>query len=171
MSGPVEAMFTAFLAALWAFNGWWLGRRRRASTRRSRGRRRTSPWDGRSPPPSPSQARARNELLRYVHPANEPLLIAGIGTMGMEGAYGAMGDGEVDLARAEEALQLLKTRQISGLRNALKLRDTGRLFSGATDVAVSVDLARSIGLEFGPRVVLMTGAAVSFPRARCIRPA
>jgi AAA family ATP:ADP antiporter len=27
MSGPVEAMFTAALAALWAFNGWWLGRR------------------------------------------------------------------------------------------------------------------------------------------------
>jgi AAA family ATP:ADP antiporter len=27
MSGPVEAMFTAGLAALWAFNGWWLGRR------------------------------------------------------------------------------------------------------------------------------------------------
>jgi ATP:ADP antiporter, AAA family len=27
MSGPVEAMFTAFLAALWAFNGWWLGKR------------------------------------------------------------------------------------------------------------------------------------------------
>ena len=31
-----------------------------------------------------AEARARNELLRYVHPANEPLLIAGIGTMGME---------------------------------------------------------------------------------------
>lgn len=30
--------------------------------------------------------------------------------------------------------------------------------TGATDVAVSVDLARSIGLEFGPRVVLMTAA-------------
>jgi AAA family ATP:ADP antiporter len=27
MSGPVEALFTAGLAALWAFNGWWLGRR------------------------------------------------------------------------------------------------------------------------------------------------
>jgi AAA family ATP:ADP antiporter len=27
MSGPVEAMFTAGLAALWALNGWWLGRR------------------------------------------------------------------------------------------------------------------------------------------------
>jgi AAA family ATP:ADP antiporter len=27
MSGPVEAMFTAGLAALWAINGWWLGRR------------------------------------------------------------------------------------------------------------------------------------------------
>jgi AAA family ATP:ADP antiporter len=27
MSGPVEALFTAALAALWAFNGWWLGRR------------------------------------------------------------------------------------------------------------------------------------------------
>ena len=31
-----------------------------------------------------AEARARNELLRHVHPANEPLLIAGIGTMGME---------------------------------------------------------------------------------------
>lgn len=31
-----------------------------------------------------AEARARNELLRYVHPANEPLLIAGVGTMGME---------------------------------------------------------------------------------------
>ncbi|UJR81337.1 threonine dehydratase [Sandaracinus amylolyticus] len=31
-----------------------------------------------------AEARARNELLRYVHPANEPLLIAGIGTMAME---------------------------------------------------------------------------------------
>jgi hypothetical protein len=27
MSGPVEALFTAGLAALWALNGWWLGRR------------------------------------------------------------------------------------------------------------------------------------------------
>jgi len=27
MSGPVEALFTAGLAALWAINGWWLGRR------------------------------------------------------------------------------------------------------------------------------------------------
>jgi|SRR5882672_1653275 len=27
MSGPVEALFTAGLAGLWAFNGWWLGRR------------------------------------------------------------------------------------------------------------------------------------------------
>lgn len=27
LSGPGEAMFTAGLAALWAFNGWWLGRR------------------------------------------------------------------------------------------------------------------------------------------------
>jgi ATP:ADP antiporter, AAA family len=27
MSGPAEAMFTAGLAGLWAFNGWWLGRR------------------------------------------------------------------------------------------------------------------------------------------------
>jgi AAA family ATP:ADP antiporter len=27
MGGPAEAMFTAFLAALWAFNGWWLGKR------------------------------------------------------------------------------------------------------------------------------------------------
>jgi ATP:ADP antiporter, AAA family len=27
MSGPTEAMFTAFLAALWAINGWWLGKR------------------------------------------------------------------------------------------------------------------------------------------------
>lgn len=31
-----------------------------------------------------AEARARNELLRYVHPANEPLLIAGVGTYGME---------------------------------------------------------------------------------------
>lgn len=31
-----------------------------------------------------AEARARNELLRYVHPANEPLLIAGIGTYAME---------------------------------------------------------------------------------------
>jgi threonine dehydratase len=31
-----------------------------------------------------AEARARNELLRYVHPANEPLLIAGIGTLAME---------------------------------------------------------------------------------------
>ncbi len=27
MGGPAEAMFTAFLAALWAVNGWWLGKR------------------------------------------------------------------------------------------------------------------------------------------------
>jgi AAA family ATP:ADP antiporter len=27
VSGPAEALFTAGLAALWAFNGWWLGRR------------------------------------------------------------------------------------------------------------------------------------------------
>jgi threonine dehydratase len=33
---------------------------------------------------SEAEARARNELLRYVHPANEPLLIAGIGTLAME---------------------------------------------------------------------------------------
>jgi threonine dehydratase len=31
-----------------------------------------------------AEARARNELLRYVHPANEPLLIAGAGTYAME---------------------------------------------------------------------------------------
>jgi threonine dehydratase len=31
-----------------------------------------------------SEARARNESLRYVHPANEPLLIAGVGTLAME---------------------------------------------------------------------------------------
>lgn len=31
-----------------------------------------------------AEARARNELLRYVHPANEPLLIAGVGTYAME---------------------------------------------------------------------------------------
>lgn len=31
-----------------------------------------------------AEARARNEMLRYVHPANEPLLIAGVGTMGIE---------------------------------------------------------------------------------------
>ncbi len=31
-----------------------------------------------------AEAHARNELLRYVHPANEPLLIAGIGTYAME---------------------------------------------------------------------------------------
>ena len=30
--------------------------------------------------------------------------------------------------------------------------------TGATDVAVSVELARELGLEFGPRVVLMTAA-------------
>jgi AAA family ATP:ADP antiporter len=27
MGGPAEAMFTAGLSALWAFNGWWLGKR------------------------------------------------------------------------------------------------------------------------------------------------
>ena len=27
MGGAAEAMFTAGLAGLWAFNGWWLGRR------------------------------------------------------------------------------------------------------------------------------------------------
>ena len=27
LGGPAEAMFTAFLAALWAVNGWWLGKR------------------------------------------------------------------------------------------------------------------------------------------------
>lgn len=27
ITGPAEALFTAGLAALWAFNGWWLGRR------------------------------------------------------------------------------------------------------------------------------------------------
>lgn len=27
VSGPAEALFTAGLAGLWAFNGWWLGRR------------------------------------------------------------------------------------------------------------------------------------------------
>ncbi|HEY8429370.1 MAG TPA: threonine dehydratase [Sandaracinaceae bacterium] len=31
-----------------------------------------------------AEAHARNELLRYVHPANEPLLIAGVGTYAME---------------------------------------------------------------------------------------
>jgi threonine dehydratase len=31
-----------------------------------------------------AEAHARTEHLRYVHPANEPLLIAGIGTLGME---------------------------------------------------------------------------------------
>lgn len=31
-----------------------------------------------------AEARARNEMLRYVHPANEPLLIAGVGTYAME---------------------------------------------------------------------------------------
>ena len=31
-----------------------------------------------------AEARARNELLRFVHPANEPLLIAGVGTYAME---------------------------------------------------------------------------------------
>ncbi len=31
-----------------------------------------------------AEARGRNELLRYVHPANEPLLIAGVGTYAME---------------------------------------------------------------------------------------
>lgn len=31
-----------------------------------------------------AEARAQNELLRYVHPANEPLLIAGVGTYAME---------------------------------------------------------------------------------------
>jgi threonine dehydratase len=31
-----------------------------------------------------AEARARNELLRLVHPANEPLLIAGVGTYAME---------------------------------------------------------------------------------------
>ncbi len=31
-----------------------------------------------------AEARAKNEHLRYVHPANEPLLIAGVGTYAME---------------------------------------------------------------------------------------
>jgi threonine dehydratase len=31
-----------------------------------------------------AEARAKNESLRYVHPANEPLLIAGVGTYAME---------------------------------------------------------------------------------------
>lgn len=31
-----------------------------------------------------AEARARNESLRYVHPANEPLLVAGVGTFAME---------------------------------------------------------------------------------------
>lgn len=31
-----------------------------------------------------AEARAENEHLRYVHPANEPLLIAGVGTYGVE---------------------------------------------------------------------------------------
>jgi len=31
-----------------------------------------------------AEAHARNELLRFVHPANEPLLIAGVGTYAME---------------------------------------------------------------------------------------
>jgi threonine dehydratase len=31
-----------------------------------------------------AEAHARNEMLRYVHPANEPLLIAGVGTYAME---------------------------------------------------------------------------------------
>lgn len=31
-----------------------------------------------------AEARAKSESLRYVHPANEPLLIAGIGTMALE---------------------------------------------------------------------------------------
>jgi len=31
-----------------------------------------------------AEARARNESLRYVHPANDPLLIAGIGTLTLE---------------------------------------------------------------------------------------
>ena len=31
-----------------------------------------------------AEAHADNELLRYVHPANEPLLIAGVGTYAME---------------------------------------------------------------------------------------
>ena len=31
-----------------------------------------------------AEARARNELLRYVHPSNEPMLIAGVGTYAME---------------------------------------------------------------------------------------
>ncbi|MBK8169690.1 MAG: threonine dehydratase [Sandaracinaceae bacterium] len=31
-----------------------------------------------------AEARSTNEMLRYVHPANEPLLIAGIGTFAME---------------------------------------------------------------------------------------
>ncbi|MFO0680826.1 MAG: threonine dehydratase [Sandaracinus sp.] len=31
-----------------------------------------------------AEARAKNEGLRYVHPANEPLLIAGVGTYAME---------------------------------------------------------------------------------------
>jgi threonine dehydratase len=31
-----------------------------------------------------AEARARSESLRYVHPANEPLLIAGVGTLALE---------------------------------------------------------------------------------------
>lgn len=31
-----------------------------------------------------AEARSTNEMLRYVHPANEPLLIAGVGTFAME---------------------------------------------------------------------------------------
>ena len=31
-----------------------------------------------------AEARAKSESLRYVHPANEPLLIAGVGTMALE---------------------------------------------------------------------------------------
>jgi threonine dehydratase len=31
-----------------------------------------------------AEARARNESLKYVHPANEPLLVAGVGTFAME---------------------------------------------------------------------------------------
>jgi len=34
MSGPVEAMLTAAIAGLWAFNGWWLGRRHEAEKRK-----------------------------------------------------------------------------------------------------------------------------------------
>jgi threonine dehydratase len=33
---------------------------------------------------SEAEARAQNDQLRYVHPANEPLLIAGVGTYAME---------------------------------------------------------------------------------------